>query len=159
MSSESSVVLTTRSPEETERLGEALARLMPTGGTVALRGELASGKTCFVRGMARAVAGDPSIHSPTFTLINEYGSARKLFHLDLYRLGSIDEVAELGVEELFDSASICAVEWAERAELLLPAKRVDVHFDHAGEDRRTIEIGDRGMLAPGWRETIRDLQV
>lgn len=149
------LVLTTQSPEETERLGEALAQLLPCGGTVALRGDLAAGKTCFVRGMARAVATEEPIHSPTFTLINEYGRERKLFHLDLYRLGSVEEVADLGVEELFDGGNLCAVEWAERAEPLLPALRVNVLLEHAGADSRTISIDDRDILPPGWQDRLR----
>jgi len=150
----SDVVLVTQSPEETERVGERLARLLAGGGTVALRGELAAGKTCFVRGMARAFAGEGAIHSPTFTLVNEYGTDRRLYHMDLYRLGSVEEVAELGCEELFEGEGLCAVEWAERAEPLLPARRVDVYLQHAGADRRTIVIRDSGLLPAGWSEAF-----
>lgn len=153
---ETSLVLVTHSPDETERLGALLATLLPAGGTVALRGELAAGKTCFVRGMARAFAGDSAIHSPTFTLVNEYGEDRRLYHMDLYRLGSVEEVAELGCEELFESEGLCAVEWAERAEPLLPARRVDVFFEHAGEDQRRVTIQDRGLLPTGWQDAVRN---
>ncbi len=158
--SDSDLVLVTGSPEETERLGEHLATLLArTGGTVALRGELAAGKTCLVRGMARAFAGEEAIHSPTFTLVNEYGSDRRLFHMDLYRLGGCEEVAELGCEELFESENLCAVEWAERAEPLLPERRVDILLEHDGADRRRVTIRDRGLLPIGWRETIAQQEV
>jgi tRNA threonylcarbamoyladenosine biosynthesis protein TsaE len=146
--------VTTQSPEETERLGEILARLLEKGGTVALRGELAAGKTCFVRGMARAFTTERMVHSPTFTLVNEYGKDRRLYHMDLYRLGSLEEVAELGFEELFEGDGLCAVEWADRAESLLPARRVDVYFEHAGADQRRITIRDCDLLPSGWRERI-----
>jgi len=152
---EAEVILETHAPEDTERLGEVLATLLKgSGGTIALRGELSAGKTCLVRGMARAVSGEHGIHSPTFTLVNEYGEENKLFHMDLYRLDSYAEIAELGCEELFDSEHLCAVEWADRAEALLPERRVDVHLEHAGGDRRRIAIHDRGLCPPGWRETV-----
>ena len=90
----------TRSQEETERLGAMLASLLPPGAVVALRGELASGKTCFVRGMAAGLAGDKElagrVHSPTFTLVNQYGDSPTLYHVDLYRLSGPEEVAGLG---------------------------------------------------------------
>lgn len=105
----------TNSPEETERLGYALAGVLPLGAVVALRGELASGKTCLVRGMAARCARGTPIHSPTFTLVNQYPGSPTLYHLDLYRL-STEEVADLGYEELFEPDGIAVVEWAERAE-------------------------------------------
>lgn len=143
----------TRAPEETERLGDRVARLLKTGGTVALRGELASGKTCFVRGMAHSFVDDSAVHSPTFTLINEYGRDPTLYHMDLYRLGC-QEVAELGCEELFDGEALCVVEWADRAESLLPSRRLDIHFEHAGDDRRKLTFHDRGLMPPDWQAVL-----
>lgn len=149
-----SLRVVTVSSAETEQLGGALARLVPQGAVLALRGELASGKTCFVRGLTHALTGVGMVHSPTFTLVNEYGASPKVYHLDLYRLASLDELADLGYEELFDPDGICAVEWADRAGGLLPDQRVDVHFEHAGLDRRDIEITDRGVLPEHWTETL-----
>ena len=147
--------LTTASEEETEALGLALARLMlDAGGVVALRGDLAAGKTCFVRGMARAYQSTGYVHSPTFTLVNEYGVDRKLFHLDLYRLSGPRDLIDLGYEEIFEGPHVVAVEWAERAENLLPANRVEVALDHAGGDERRICIEDHGMLPSDWREQM-----
>lgn len=128
------------SPEATEAFGAALMGLLPAGAVVALHGDLAAGKTCMVRGMAQAVGGGGSVHSPTFTLVNEYGPGPDLFHLDLYRLGGPDEVADLGYEELFDGAARCVVEWAERAENLLPQSAVRIYLAHGGGDLRTIRI-------------------
>lgn len=146
---------TTRSPEETEALGAALAGLLPLGALVALRGELASGKTCFIRGMARRFTRGEAVHSPTFTLVNEYGAGPKLYHLDLYRL-TAEEVADLGYEELFEPEdAVTVVEWAERAELLLPPRRLDVHFAHAGGDTRALRFHDRGLLPPGWQDALK----
>ena len=143
----------TASPEETERLGQVIAAILPRG-VVALRGDLAAGKTCFVRGMAQYFGASPAVHSPTFTLINEYGEERKLVHFDLYRLRGAYEVEDLGTTELFESEALCAVEWADRAESLLPAERLDVLFEHAGEDRRTVSFVNRGILPEGWRDRV-----
>lgn len=146
--------LTTASESETEALGLALAGLLAQGGVVALRGDLAAGKTCLVRGMARAFQDTGYVHSPTFTLVNEYGADRKLYHLDLYRLGGPRELINLGYEEIFDGPQVTAVEWAERAEGLLPEKRVEVALEHAGGDQRRICIVDHGLLPGDWREHL-----
>lgn len=145
---------TTTSPAETEALGASLARMLPSGAMLALHGELASGKTCFVRGVASVLAGDAEVSSPTFTLINEYKGALPVYHLDLYRLSSADELADLGVEDVFDGAGVCLVEWAERAEGTLPARRVEIRFAHAGGDRRSIAIVNMGILPPGWQDNM-----
>jgi len=146
--------LTTDSEAETEALGLALAQLMAGGGVVALRGDLAAGKTCFVRGMARAFQDTGYVHSPTFTLVNEYGDARKLYHLDLYRLSGPRDLIDLGYEEIFEGPQVTAVEWAERAEGLLPVARVEVALEHAGGDQRRVCIEDHGVLPSDWREQM-----
>lgn len=147
-------VIETASPGETERLGGTIAAIMPRG-VVALRGDLASGKTCFVRGMAQHFEASRAVHSPTFTLINEYGLDRKLYHFDLYRLNGPYEVEDLGAAELFASDALCAVEWADRAEPLLPARRVDVLFEHLGNDRRRVTFTNRELLAKGWCNKLK----
>jgi tRNA threonylcarbamoyladenosine biosynthesis protein TsaE len=148
------LVFVTESPQQTERLGVALAHCLPNGGVLALCGDLASGKTCLVRGMAEHFGGSDSVHSPTFTLINEYGVNPKLYHMDLYRLGGPDEVADLGCDEIFDSGHTVAVEWAERAGEMLPKKRVTIALSHAGGDQRRIAITDADALAEGWRDAL-----
>ncbi len=144
----------TRSPEHTERLGQALARLLPNGCVVALTGDLATGKTCLVRGMATYFAQDDTVRSPTFTLVNEYGTATRLYHLDLYRLGGVEELADIGYEELFEPDGICVVEWAERADTLLPSRRVNVQLAHAGEDVRKLIFTNADVLPNGWQEAL-----
>lgn len=151
---ENELNIETSTPEATEAVGRALAELLPERAVVALQGDLATGKTCLVRGMAAFFAEGQPIHSPTFTLVNEYGQARKLYHLDLYRLTDLAEVADLGVEELFDPDGVCVVEWAERAVPLLPARRVDIHLEHGGGDLRRIRITDRGLLPDGWHARL-----
>jgi len=154
---QSPAVVVTRSADETETLGRALAAMLPAGSIVALRGELATGKTCLVRGMARLFAEDELVHSPTFTLVNEYGHAPSLIHMDLYRLAGAGEIADLGYAELFDSENICAIEWAERAEALLPRRRLDVYLEHLGGDARRIRFEDHGIMPDGWIDRLRAL--
>jgi tRNA threonylcarbamoyladenosine biosynthesis protein TsaE len=149
------IVLETCAPEETERLGRALASLLPVGTVVALHGEIGAGKTCLVRGMAAHCAPDDLVQSPTFTLVNEYDGAPTLYHIDLYRLTSPDEIIDIGCDEYFDSDGICAVEWAERAAGLLPETRLDVFLEHAGDDRRKLRFADLGVMPDGWAEALR----
>lgn len=152
----SSLDLITQSPGETEALGRTLAALIPRGAVVGLYGGLATGKTCLVRGMASCLTQGSGVHSPTFTLVNQYGRDPILYHVDLYRLAGPGELADLGYEELFDSDGVCAVEWAERANGLLPPHRLDIFLKHGGGDRRRIRIRDRGVLPKGWAARLRE---
>lgn len=149
--------ITTESVEQTEALGEKLMWLLSAGTVIALHGDLAAGKTCLVRGMARALAGEQPVSSPTFTLVNEYEGEIPLYHLDLYRLSGPEELADLGYEEIFDSDCICAVEWAERAQQLLPADHLAIYLEHAGGDTRRLRIQDPGLLPEGWQKHLAPL--
>jgi len=103
------------SPAETESLGEKFGRAAQSGLVIALSGELGAGKTQFVKGLARGLEISARVHSPTFTLVNEYGGGRlKLFHLDLYRLETPEQIASAGVEEFLQPDGISVIEWAER---------------------------------------------
>jgi len=153
------VLIETQSAEETERLGHSLAQMLPRGAVVALRGELAAGKTCLVRGMASFFAPGELVTSPTFTLVNEYGATIKFYHMDLYRLTDVREIADLGYEELFDPDGVCAIEWADRAENLLPQRRVDVTLEHAGQDRRRVTVANYGVLTEGWVDILTRLPL
>lgn len=147
----------THSPEETESIGYLLGSMLPSGTLVALEGDLAAGKTCLVRGMTRYFDQRAPVHSPTFTLVNQYGDDEApLYHLDLYRLGGAEELADLGYEEIFDSKGICVVEWAERAEGLLPAERIHIQLAHGGGDRRTFQLTNHGVALPDdWVAQVR----
>lgn len=156
-----SLEVTTHSMEETEALGERLAALLAPGAVVALHGELATGKTCLTRGMARHFAGATPVHSPTFTLVNEYGTGQVLYHLDLYRLGSPDELLTLGYEDIVESEGVCVIEWAERAAGFLPERRIDVYLEHGGGDTRRLRFVNRCLDAEIWEvftEGIRGIQ-
>jgi tRNA threonylcarbamoyladenosine biosynthesis protein TsaE len=129
------------SPEETAAIGRQLAGSLPDGGVVALVGPLGSGKTVFVKGLAAGL-GLPAhgATSPTFTLINEYEGRHPLVHVDLYRLTGEAEIADLGLEEYFDGPGIVAVEWAERADFLLPEETVTITFERLGPRKRKITV-------------------
>ena len=130
----------TASEEETERVGEQLARTLRPGTVVLLYGELGAGKTALVRGLARGLGAPPDdVSSPTFTLIQEYsGTDVTLYHVDLYRL-SPREVDELGLEELVAGDGIVAIEWADRW-AGRPDDVCEVWIEHAGEERRSIRF-------------------
>jgi tRNA threonylcarbamoyladenosine biosynthesis protein TsaE len=131
----------TSSEEETSAAGERLARRLRAGDVLLLYGDLGAGKTAFVRGLARGLGGSSDdVSSPTFTLIQEYRGPVTLYHVDLYRLQPI-EVADLGLDELAAGDAIVAIEWAERWNER-PVDAWEIRFEHAGEDRRKIEVTD-----------------
>ncbi|MEI6891661.1 MAG: tRNA (adenosine(37)-N6)-threonylcarbamoyltransferase complex ATPase subunit type 1 TsaE [Pontiella sp.] len=113
-------IVETNSPEETWELAAELAAELPAGTVMALHGDLGAGKTCFIQGYAAALGIDDPVTSPTYTLIGEYEGRLPLHHLDLYRLSGPEEALGLGLEEYFYTDGITAIEWAERAEGLLP---------------------------------------
>lgn len=120
----------TRSPAETRRFAASLVPALPDSAVLALHGELGSGKTCFVQGLADALGIDRVITSPTFTIVNEYGEGRKpLIHIDLYRIGGPDEALALGFEEYLYADGITVVEWAERAADLFPTHSLHIRFE------------------------------
>ena len=109
------------SPEETEHIGEMLGRRLRPGTVVAYRGGLGMGKTAFTRGLARGLGCAGRVTSPTFTIVNEYDGATPLFHFDMYRLGSSDELFDIGWEVYLTRGGVCAVEWSERVDDAMPA--------------------------------------
>jgi tRNA threonylcarbamoyladenosine biosynthesis protein TsaE len=131
----------TGSPEETWSLAAELADELGPGTVIALHGTLGAGKTCFIQGFAAALGIDEPITSPTYTLIGEYEGRLPLHHIDLYRLSGPVEALGLGLEEYFDVNGITAIEWAERAEGLLPPDllHIRIEVDEATE-RRTFRI-------------------
>ena len=129
------------SEAETEALGEKLARSLPErGAVIAMYGELGAGKTAFVRGLARGLEVDGTVTSPTFTIVNELYGKRDLFHFDMYRLGSADELFDIGWEDYLDRGGVCAVEWSENVADAIPPDAVRVAIERApgGDDCRRI---------------------
>ena len=136
------MTVTTHSPEETEALGVRLAERLAGGEVIAFTGDLGAGKTAFTRGIARGLKIDDRVTSPTFTIVNEYEGGRlPLFHFDLYRLGSSEELYDIGWEDYLARNGVCAVEWSEIAEDALEGDviRVDIRSG-AEETARIITI-------------------
>ena len=130
--------LISHSPEETETAGARLAQRLGPGAVVAFTGDLGAGKTAFTRGLARGLGVPDRVTSPTFTIVNEYEGGRlPLFHFDMYRLGSADELFDIGWEDYLRRGGVCAVEWSENiAGALEPdAVRVDIRRGSSDQER------------------------
>lgn len=126
------------------------ARLRP-GDVVALTGEIGAGKTCLTRGLARGLASTTAVSSPTFVLVHRHelrAASHALYHLDLYRLDSSDELEDIGGAELLHGRDICVVEWAERAGDLLPDDTFRVRIESLGEDARRFVVDGPRLLFP-----------
>ena len=130
----------THSPEETEKIGEALAKSLQPGTILAYRGDLGAGKTAFTRGLARGLGCKETVTSPTYTIVNEYlGGRLPLFHFDMYRLASSDDLWDIGWEDYLEREGVCAVEWSENvADAMEDA--VTVTIEKLGETTRQITI-------------------
>ncbi|MDQ7041731.1 MAG: tRNA (adenosine(37)-N6)-threonylcarbamoyltransferase complex ATPase subunit type 1 TsaE [Rhodothermus sp.] len=130
----------TDSPEATLTLGRRLAKHLGPGDVVALYGDLGTGKTQLVKGIAAGLGiPETAVSSPTFTLVHEYRGGRlPLYHFDAYRLRTLEEFYDLGYEEYFYGDGVSVVEWADRIEPLLPPHTLRVRLEHLGGDRRRI---------------------
>ena len=130
----------TNSPAETEAVGIALGKVLQPGTILAYRGDLGAGKTAFTRGLAKGLGCTDMVTSPTYTIVNEYLSGRlPLFHFDMYRLASADDLWDIGWEDYLDRGGICAVEWSENVEEALEGA-VSVTIEKLGEDTRRITV-------------------
>src|SRR3954451_5095038 len=146
--------LTSHNPAETEALGEAWGRVAPSGLVIGLSGDLGAGKTQLVKGLARGLGITDRVHSPTFTLVNIYTGGRlPLFHLDLYRLETREQILSAGFEEYREPAGVAVIEWAERwfgqmqtpeAARTFPARFRSVRIGIASETERQISYEDFG---------------
>jgi len=134
--------ITTRSVDETQKLGEIIGTAVSVGTVLALTGDLGSGKTAFVQGLARGleVPDDYYITSPSYTLINEYPGRFPLFHVDLYRITDPVDIEDIGLYEILDDNGVVAIEWADRIEQELLPDSITIHFEITDDDTRKICI-------------------
>ena len=134
----------THSPEETELLGEKLAKKLKGGEILAYRGDLGAGKTAFTRGLARGLGISDRVTSPTYTIVNEYEGGRlPLFHFDMYRLDSADDLFDIGWEDYLLRGGVCAVEWSENVpEAMADAITVEIRKISENDRQILIEGGD-----------------
>ena len=130
----------THSPEETEVIGAKLAEKLAPGAVIAYRGDLGAGKTAFTRGLARGLGCTEQVTSPTYTIVNEYLSGRMpLFHFDMYRLSSADDLFDIGWEDYLERGGVCAVEWSENVAEALEDP-ITVTVEKLGEEIRRITL-------------------
>jgi len=145
--------LESRSPEQTRRLGEALGRAAEAGDVILLSGELGAGKTVFVQGVARGLGFEGPVSSKSFVLLGEYAGRLTLYHADLYRLESPDEVEDLALEEI-SSDGVLVVEWPERGDVVLPAERLMLRLEVTGPETRRITAEATGARALALAEAL-----
>ena len=137
--------ITTNSPTETEAVGASLAAKLEPGSVIAFTGDLGAGKTAFTRGLAKGLGIEERVTSPTFTIVNEYEGGRlPLFHFDMYRLGSADELFHIGWEDYLARNGVCAVEWSENVDEALDGDTIRVDISR-GEDDNTRIITIEGV--------------
>lgn len=130
----------THSPEQTEALGEALGKVLRPGTVVAYTGDLGAGKTAFTRGLAKGLGASEPVTSPTYTIVNEYLSGRiPLFHFDMYRLRSSEDLFDIGWEDYLERGGVCALEWSENVADALE-NPIRVQLEKTGENARRITI-------------------
>ncbi|MDR1128673.1 MAG: tRNA (adenosine(37)-N6)-threonylcarbamoyltransferase complex ATPase subunit type 1 TsaE [Treponema sp.] len=134
------IEIITRSPEETAKLGEKLARHLKAGTVIALRGTLGTGKTCLAKGIARGLGVKETVTSPTYTIICEYEGTVPFYHIDAYRLSGDEEFEALGAEDLLYGEGVTVIEWSERIPLSVPPGAWVVELSLLGEGCRKIRI-------------------
>ncbi len=143
------LALVTSSPEGTRALGSALAEILGPGDVLSLTGDLGAGKTTFVQGVAAGLDVTEPVLSPTFTLVREYEGRQRVFHMDVYRLDRIQDVLDLGFEEMLDEGAVVFVEWGDAIEALLPQSHLQVELTLSGDGEaddavRRIELAGEG---------------
>jgi tRNA threonylcarbamoyladenosine biosynthesis protein TsaE len=142
--------------QRTESLGTVLGKIAEPGDIITLAGSLGAGKTALTQFIGRGLGIDPRIYitSPTFSLLHEYQGRIPLYHMDLYRLGSEEEIESLGFPEYFYGHGLTVIEWPERLGSLMPAERLHVELVISGENSRTAHLDAHGEL---WKKKVADI--
>ena len=142
------MVIETHDPEETFEVGRTIGMNAKPGQIYTLTGDLGVGKTVFTQGVAAGLGITEPVNSPTFTIIQEYEDGRlPFYHFDVYRIGDLEEMEEIGYDDYFFGQGICLIEWAELIEEILPEKRIEVTIEkdlEKGFEYRKIPIEERG---------------
>jgi len=149
--------LTTSSHEETRKLGRQIGEMVQEGTVLALFGDLGSGKTTFVQGLARGlgIPGSAYVTSPTYTLINEYEGRCRLFHMDLYRITDPSELLDLGFDDIMNGRGVVAIEWSERLPEEALSGALSIHFDILSQESRSLAFFAYGL---GSKDLIKDIK-
>ena len=130
----------TASAQETERLGQRLGQRLKPGAVIAYSGDLGAGKTAFTRGLSRGLGIEDPITSPTYTIVNEYPGKIPLFHFDMYRLGSSEDLFDIGWEDYLSRGGVCAVEWSENVPEAFDGSEIRVSIEKCSDNARKITI-------------------
>jgi len=136
--------LNSHSPEQTQRLGVQLGELAQAGDVFLLSGSLGSGKTCLTQGIAWGIGAKEYAFSPSFVIVREYYGRLTLYHIDFYRLNSIGEIVDLGLDEYFSGSSVCVVEWADKGITVLPQENLHIRFRYISDTERSLSLEPRG---------------
>lgn len=157
---ESEYHIITYSADGTHALGKAIGQWIEAGIVVALVGDLGTGKTVLVQGMAQGleVSEDYYVTSPTYTLINEYPGRNRLFHIDLYRIAEAGDVEEIGLFDILYGDGVIAIEWAERLERHLPPERLDVRLKILDDEIRQIDFSAYGQRAVNLLKKVKKME-
>ena len=141
-----SLTFNSHSPEQTQLLGSYLGKLAQKADVLLLTGELGAGKTCLVQGLARGLNVEEYAFSPSFVILRQYHGRLPLYHIDLYRLDSLDEIAGLGLEDYFYGDGVCVIEWAEKGQQLLPPGSLLISLEYVGASHtgRSIQLKPQG---------------
>lgn len=134
----------TDNAKQTEELGIRIGESLTGGEIIAMTGDLGSGKTTITKSIAKGLDIDEYITSPTFTIVNEYEGRLKLFHFDVYRIGDIEEMYDMGYEEYFYSGGVCIIEWANLIEEILPEDTIRIEISTQDENKRQFIITGKG---------------
>ena len=151
-----SATLLSRGKEETFRLGSVFGKTATGGEVIALSGDLGTGKTQFVKGLAEGLGLDHrTVSSPTYLLVHCHLGRLSLSHIDLYRLDSPDEIGAFGLEEYFEGKGVVAVEWAEKGRSILPAERLDMEIKYLKADQRKMTLKSTDKRHQDWLERVQ----
>lgn len=153
-----SLELKSYSPEQTQLLGSYLGKLAQKADIFLLIGELGTGKTCLVQGIARGLDVKEYAFSPSFVVLREYHGRLPLYHIDFYRLNRIEEIADLGLEEYFYGGGVCVVEWAEKGLQVIPRDNllITIQYISASQTERSICLKPRGER---YQELLEQLKM
>ncbi len=136
--------IVTHSPEQTQQIGKSIGELAKAGDLILLTGDLGTGKTCLTQGIAWGIGFEGYASSPSFVLMKEYRGRLMLYHVDLYRLDNIEEIAELGIDDYLYGDGICVIEWANKASDYFPSEHLLINIEHVSETGRLLRFLSEG---------------
>lgn len=151
------IKIKTKSPEETEKIGYNIGKALKGSEIICMIGDLGAGKTTMTKSLAAGLDIEDYITSPTFTIVNEYAGRLKLYHFDVYRIGDVEEMYDLGYEEYFYSDGVCIIEWSNLIEEILPKERLIIEINRGqDEDIREITIKPIGKK---YEDIVKELNI